>query len=151
MLSLTSLVSNKLKQYGINCLNGAWNWCGPSRNRFSSHQAKMIPTLGEWVTILPKTSYFFTDFANKRVRVMHLREVFANVRDVYRAPFDISPKIYTVCYVHNLDTLVVCSTEIYSSKKQNKNGDRVPCLLALSRYQDGWRVKLEFRPMANVL
>lgn len=78
---------------------------------------------------------------------MHLREVFANVRDVYRAPFDISPKIYTVCYVHNLDTLVVCSTEIYSSKKQNKNGNRVPCLLALSRYQDGWReearVKLE--------
>lgn len=90
---------------------------------------------------------FFTDFANKIVRVMHLRADFANVRDVYRAPFDISPKIYSVCHVEDLDTLVVCSTEINSSKEHNKNGIRVPCLLALSRYQNGWseeaRVKLE--------
>ena len=73
---------------------------------------------------------FLADFANKVVRV---RDNTGDLRDVYRAPHDTSPYIWSVCHISDSDTLFVCSGEVGPDRKY------AYWLMALSRNGCEWR------------
>ena len=71
---------------------------------------------------------FFADNENKVVRAIRVRENAGDLRDVYRAPHDTDPHIWSVCHMSDSDSLLVCSEE------------RGACwLVALSRNGSEWR------------
>ena len=76
---------------------------------------------------------FLADFNNGVVRAMRVRDNAGDLRDVYRAPHDASPHIYSVSHVSDSDTLLVCSYE------RRPDGKRAFWLVALSRNCSGWR------------
>ena len=76
---------------------------------------------------------FLTDLDNTVVRVMRMRDNAGDLRDVYRAPLDMSPFITSVCHMRDSDTLLVCSFE----KGPDRN--RARWLVALSRNGSEWR------------
>ena len=76
---------------------------------------------------------FLADFDNKVVRAMRVRDNAGDLRDVYRAPHDTSPTMWSVCHMSDSDTLLVCSYE-HGSDGKNANW-----LVALSRNGSEWR------------
>ena len=71
---------------------------------------------------------FLADHENGVVRAMRVRDTAGDLRDVYRAPHDTSPFVYSVCHMSDSDTLLVCSFE---------NNHR--WLVVLSRNDSEWR------------
>ena len=71
---------------------------------------------------------FIADRGNRVVRAMRVRDNAGDLRDVYRAPHDTSPDLFSVCHMSDSDTLLVCSSE------NNKWW-----LVALSRNGSEWR------------
>ena len=71
---------------------------------------------------------FLADWNNKVVRAMRVRDNAGDLPDVYRAPHDMSPWIYSVCHMSNWDTLLVCSGDSYYAN----------WLVALSRNGREW-------------
>ena len=76
---------------------------------------------------------FLADFANEVLRAMRVRDNVGDLRDVYRAPHDTSPYIYSVCHMSDSDTLLVCWSEYGPDRK------RANWLVALSRNGSEWR------------
>ena len=70
---------------------------------------------------------FLTDYKNRMVRAMRVHDA-GGLRDVYRAPHDTKPYMWSVCHMSDSDTLLVCSCEKWSY-----------CLVALSRNGSEWR------------
>ena len=64
---------------------------------------------------------------------MRVRDNAGDLREVYRAPQDTSPYIYSVCHMSDSDTLLVCSFEKWLDKKSAN------WLVALSRNGSEWR------------
>ena len=78
---------------------------------------------------------FIADHNNRVVRVISLNTI-GHLLDVYRgSKHDKSPLIYTVCYLSDSDTLLVCSNE----KGPNKYA--AYWLVALSRSGNEWHEK----------
>ena len=69
---------------------------------------------------------FLADRDNGVVRAMRVRDNAGDLRDVYRAPYDTSPLVCSVCHMSDSDTLLVCLSE-------DKNW-----LVALSRNGSEW-------------
>ena len=76
---------------------------------------------------------FLADWNNKVVRVMRLCDKAGDLCDVYRAPHDTEPNIYSVCHMSDSDTLLVCSRE-YGPDRKKANW-----LVALSHNGSEWR------------
>ena len=76
---------------------------------------------------------FIANCNNKVVRAMRVRDNAGDLRDVYRAPHDMSPLITSVCHMSDSDTLLVCSGEYGHDQKYAK------FLVALSRNGSEWR------------
>ena len=76
---------------------------------------------------------FLADRSNRVVRAMRVRDNAGDLRDVYRAPYDTSPYIYSVCHMSDSDTLLVCSRVDRSDRK------RANWLVALNRNCSEWR------------
>ena len=70
---------------------------------------------------------FLADESNGVVRAICVRDA-GDLRDVYRAPHDTDPHIWSVCHMSDSDTLLVCSEE-----------RGVRWLVALSRNGIKWR------------
>ena len=70
---------------------------------------------------------FLTDANNVVVRAMRVHDKARDLRDVYRAPHDTSPYVWSVCHMCDSDTLLVC---LWEDKKW---------LVALSRNGSEWR------------
>ena len=64
---------------------------------------------------------------------MRVRDNAGDLRDVYRAPHDTSPLVWSVCHMSDSDTLLVCSDEY------GPDGKYVHWLVALSRNGSEWR------------
>ena len=90
---------------------------------------------------------FLADRGNKVVRVMRVRDNVGDLRDVYRGPNDTSANVYSVCYMSDSDTLLVCSGEDGPDRKY------VNWLVALIRNGSEWReahrVQTDFRRSAR--
>ena len=76
---------------------------------------------------------FLADQENKVVRAMRVRDNAGDLRDVYRAPHNTSPFIWSVCHMSDSDTLLVCLHE--GGPDRNK----ARWLVALSRNCSEWR------------
>ena len=76
---------------------------------------------------------FFADWKNKVVRAMRVRDNASDMRDVYKAPHDTDPHVWTACYMSNSDTLLICSGERGPDQKI------AYWLVALSRNGSEWR------------
>ena len=76
---------------------------------------------------------FLADKENSVVRAMRVRDNAGDLRDVYRAPHDTEPSIYSVCHMSDSDTLLVCSYE------RGPDGKGAKWLVALSRNGSEWR------------
>ena len=76
---------------------------------------------------------FLADINNGVVRAMRVRDNADDLRDVYRAPHDTSPDVWSVCHMSDSDTLLVCSWEEGSDHKS------AYWLVALSRNGSEWR------------
>ena len=76
---------------------------------------------------------FLADRSNGVVRAMRVRDNAGDMRDVYRAPHDKYPFVYSVCHMSDSDTLLVCSSEYGPDQKVAK------WLVALSRNFSEWR------------
>ena len=76
---------------------------------------------------------FLADRSNEVVRAMRVRDNAGDLRDVYRAPLDTSPLIWSVSHMSDLDTLLVCSGELGPDWKYAN------WLVALSRNGSEWR------------
>ena len=76
---------------------------------------------------------FLADRGNGVVREMFSRDNAGDLRDVYRAPHDTTPKIYSVCHMSDSDTLLVSLTERGPDRNRGK------WLVALSRNGGEWR------------
>ena len=76
---------------------------------------------------------FIADFVNKVVRAMRVRDNDGDLQDVYRAPHDTSPLVWSVCHMSDFDTLLVCSREVGPDMKYAN------WLVALSRNGSEWR------------
>ena len=76
---------------------------------------------------------FLVDYANNVVRAMRVRDNAGDLRDVYKAPHDTSPLVWSVCHMSDSDTLLVCSRE-YGPDVNYANW-----LVALSRNGSEWR------------
>ena len=76
---------------------------------------------------------FLADFDNGVVRAMRVHDNAGDLRDVYRAPHDTLPHIYSVCHMSDSDTLLVCSVE------DGPDGKNARWLVALSRNDSEWR------------
>ena len=79
-----------------------------------------------------RAELFLADNENRVVRAMRVCDNTGDLRDVYRAPHDTYPSIYSVCHMSDSDTLLVCSAE--------KGPDKyAKWLVALSRNGSEWR------------
>ena len=78
---------------------------------------------------------FLADYANKVVRAMSWRDNADDLRDVYRAPQNTDPRIWSVCHMSDSDTLFVCSGEYWPDRKYAN------WLVALNRNGSEWRVQ----------
>ena len=76
---------------------------------------------------------FLADYINGVVRAMRVSDNSGDLRDVYRAPHDKSPYVWSVCHISDSDTLLVCSSEVGPDRKY------VKWLVALSRNGSEWR------------
>ena len=77
---------------------------------------------------------FLADIANKVVRAMRVRDNAGDLLDVYKGTaHDMSPDVWSVCYMSDSDTLLVCSGEEGPDEK------RANWLVALSRNGSEWR------------
>ena len=76
---------------------------------------------------------FLADLSNKVVRAMRVRDNAGDLRDVYRAPHDTSPHVWSVCHMSDSDTLLVFSGEKGPDRKY------AHWLVALSRNGSEWR------------
>ena len=76
---------------------------------------------------------FFVDRRNHAVRVMRLRQNPIDLRDIYKAPHDKLPDVYTVCHMRDTDTLLVSSWE------DGADGVDGSWLVALARNGPVWR------------
>ena len=76
---------------------------------------------------------FLADFGNNVVRAMRVRDNAGDLRDVYRAPHDTTPDVFSVCHMSDSDTLLVCSGEY------GPDGKYANWLVALSRNGSDWR------------
>ena len=56
---------------------------------------------------------FFADLHNRMVRAM---DNAGDLRDVYRAPHDTSPNVWSVCHMSDSDRLLVCSGDYFNNK-----------------------------------
>ena len=71
---------------------------------------------------------FFADRNNKVVRSISFHDNAGDLREVYRAPQDMSPYVWSVCHMSDSDTLLVCSRESQDE-----------WLVALTRNGSEWR------------
>ena len=76
---------------------------------------------------------FLADHDNGVVCAMRVRDNAGDLRDVYRAPHDTSPRVWSVCHMSDSDTLLVCSRE------EGPDGKRTNWLVARSRNGSEWR------------
>ena len=78
---------------------------------------------------------FFVDRNNRVVRAMRVRDNAGDLRDVYRAPHEMSSfsGVLNVCHMSDSDTLLVCSGELGPDRKL------AYWLVALSRNGSEWR------------
>ena len=71
---------------------------------------------------------FLADWNNGVVRAMRVRDNAGDLRDVYRAPHDMFPNVWSVCHMSVSDTLLICSYERAAE-----------WVVALSRNGSEWR------------
>ena len=82
-----------------------------SRSRTSSEPARTIPPYMGMSYNSARDELFLADYDNKVVRAIRVRDNAGDLRDVYRAPHDTNPSIWSVCHMSDSDTLLVCSSE----------------------------------------
>ena len=76
---------------------------------------------------------FFADFANGVVRSIRMRDNIGDLNDVYKAPHDTSPFVWSACHMSDSNALLVCSGERGPDQKV------VNWLVVLSRNGNEWR------------
>ena len=99
--------------------------------RFGGTRFALIPKIVGMSYNSTRDELFLVDDRKKVVRAMRVRDNAGDLRDVYRAPDDKSPRVFSVCHMSDSDTLLMCSDKEGPDEKYG--------LVALSRNGSEWR------------